>query len=335
MVMRLIAGLLSLCSMVCLGACTQDTGRGGAAPGRVVLGFLVKQPVELWFQNEWKFAQACADQLGFELLKIGATDGEKVLAAIDNLAARGAQGFVICTPDVHLGPAIMTKARSYGMKVFTVDDQFLGPDGAPMDVPYMGISSRAIGETVGAALFTELGRRGWHVEETAACAITFDELQTARERTDGTRDALVAAGFPADRIYTSATKTPDVPGGLDAAAIVLAKHPEVKNWLVYSVNDEGVLGAVRAMENRGFSAEQIAGIGIGAGAGCVEFEKERPTGFVATCLISPYRHGFEAAELLYRWVKDGEAPPRDTRTEGIIVDRTNYKQVMKEQELVE
>src|ERR1700743_2643710 len=78
--------------------------------GAVKLGFIVKQPEEPWFQLEWKFADEAGKKYGFELVKIGAADGEKVLGAIDNLAAGGTQGFVICTPDTHLGPAIVAKA---------------------------------------------------------------------------------------------------------------------------------------------------------------------------------------------------------------------------------
>ena len=78
----------------------------------------------------------CADKYGFELKTIGAPDGEKVLSAIDNLAAQGAQGFVICTPNVKLGPSIVAKAKADNLKVFSVDDQFIGADGKPMtDVP--------------------------------------------------------------------------------------------------------------------------------------------------------------------------------------------------------
>lgn len=88
------------------------------------LGFLVKQPEEPWFQTEWKFADKAGKDLGFEVIKIAVPDGEKTLNAIDSLAASGAKGFVICTPDPKLGAAIVAKARGYDMKVITVDDQF-------------------------------------------------------------------------------------------------------------------------------------------------------------------------------------------------------------------
>ena len=46
-------------------------------------------------------------------MKLGVQDGEKVMTAIDSLVAGGAQGFVICTPDVRLGPAIVAKASGF------------------------------------------------------------------------------------------------------------------------------------------------------------------------------------------------------------------------------
>jgi len=310
-------------------ALVASTGCGDSQPAEkeIRLGFLVKMPEELWFQNEWRFAQQCADKYGFGLIKIGVPDGEKLLSAIDVLAAKGAQGFVVCTPDVRLGPAVMAKAGSHNMKVFTVDDQFVGADGAFMDVPYMGISAREIGRQVGRELHKEFANRGWPVEETGALGITFEELDTARDRTDGTIEALVEAGFPKERIYLGAEKTTDIPGAFDAANIVLIQHPEIKRWLVFSMNDEGVLGGVRALEGRGFGATETIGIGIGAGTGLTEFAKEEPTGYFATCMISPFRHGYETTELLYRWVKEGVAPPADTRTAGVMAYRDDYEEV--------
>jgi len=324
---RVVASLVAAVSLVM--GCGQEGKQQTKGQERIKIGFIVKQPDELWFQNEWKYAQQCADKYGFELIKIGAPDGEKVLAAIDTLAADGAQGFVICTPDVKLGPAIMARARKYGMKVFTVDDQFVDHDGKFMDVPYMGLSAREIGRQVGRALYAEFRRRKWPLEGTAACAITYDELHTLKERIAGTTEALVEAGFPADRIYRAPERTTDVPGAYAAANGLLTQHPEVKRWLVFSVNDEGVLGAIRAMEGRGYDANTILAIGIGAGTGLQEFLKDKPTGYFATCLINPFRHGYESTELLYKWIKDGVEPPKDIRTKGIICTRENFRQVLK------
>ncbi|MDP7640066.1 MAG: substrate-binding domain-containing protein [Candidatus Hydrogenedentes bacterium] len=331
----LISLILSTCASAPMGCSppapgTSTDGDANGTGETIRIGFLVKQPEELWFQNEWKYARRCAEDFDFDLLTIDAQNGEKVLSAIDVLGAKGAKGFVICTPDVRLGPAIAAKAQSHNMKVFSVDDQFIGGDGEFMDVPYMGISARAIGEQVGNELYKEYGKRGWLPADTAACGITFEELNTGRERTDGTIDALVKAGFPRERIFLGAEKTTDVPGAFDAANILLTQHPDVKNWLVFSMNDEGVLGALRALEGRGIAAENIAGIGIGAGVGLSEFEKEDATGYFASCMISPLRHGYETTEMLYKWIKDGVEPPAVTYTAGVMAYRHDYKDVMKE-----
>lgn len=93
-------------------------------------------------------------------------------------------------------------------------------------------------------------KRGWDVKETAVMAITADELDTARRRTTGSMDALKAAGFPEKQIYKVPTKSNDIPGAFDAANSMLVQHPEVKHWLVVGMNDNTVLGGVRATEGR-------------------------------------------------------------------------------------
>lgn len=307
-----------------------------AAPAKIKIGFLVKQAEELWFQNEWKFAQKFADEKNVELIKIGVPDGEKVMAAIDNLAAQKAQGFVICTPDVRLGPAIMAKANAKKLKVFTVDDRFVGADGKPMaGVPYMGISSAKIGFDIGQALYAEMKKRGWNIAETAAMAVTHDELETIKQRTDGSKDALVKAGFPAGKIYDAVNKTLDVPGAMEGGNVALIQHPEVKRWLVFGGNEECVIGAIRAMEGRNFNGTTIIGIGLGASIGISEFKKPGMNGFFATSAISPYRHGYETTKLLYEWIKSGKKPPVVTLTAGYIVTRETYKKVMTDLGLVD
>ena len=329
---RLLAPLLG-CTALLLTACSKQSapaGGGAAAPAKIKLGFLVKQPEEPWFQYEWKGADKAAAQYGFELIKIGVPDGEKTLAAIDSLAANGAQGFVICTPDVRLGPAIVAKAKANNLKVITVDDRFVDADGKFIEsVPYLGMSATKIGRMSGATLAAEMQRRGWAAADTAACIVTFEELDTARERTDGIIAALKEAGFPADRIFKAPQKTTDIPGSFDAANALLAQKTGIKHWLVAGMNDTATLGAVRATEGNGFKAANVIGVGIN-GTDCLdELRKPAPTGFYASIYVSAVQEGFRTAELLHHWVKDGTAPPSDTRTEGQSITRENFEQVLK------
>lgn len=296
----------------------------------VKIGFIVKQPEEPWFQDEWKFADQAGAEKGFEVVKIGATDGEQLMAAIDNLAAQGAQGFIVCTPDVNLGPAIVARAEAAGLKLMTVDDRLVDASGAEIDsVVHMGISARKIGETVGEALAAEIKARGWNPAEVGALKISYDQLPTAVDRTGGAVDALKAAGFPEANIYDAPQTRTDTEAALNAATVVLNQHPEVKHWIAFGLNDEAVLGAVRAAESVGIKSADIIGVGIGGAASAInEFEKPDATGFFGTVVISPKRHGYETALNMYEWVANGVEPEKLTLTAGALARRDDYKQVL-------
>ena len=307
-------------------------GSDQAAESPVKIGFLVKMPEQSWFQDEWKFAQEAAADYGFEVIEIGATDGQKTLDAIENIAAQGAEGFVICTPDVKLGPAIVSRAEAHGMKVFTVDDRFVDASGNAMEeVPHMGISAYEIGKQVGYTLFEQMEQRGWEQSTTGFMRISFDELPTAKDRTTGMTDALLEMGFDAQFIFDSPQKTTDVEGAFNAANITISKNPQITRWLISGLNDDTAVGGTRAAESNGFPVENVAAVGIGGDRiGTSEFEKETPTSFYATALISPKRHGYETAELLYRWIAEGTQPPALTLTSAVMMDRSNYEEKLKE-----
>ncbi len=295
----------------------------------VKIGFLVKQPEEPWFQDEWKFAEVAAKDKGFTLVKIGAPSGEKVMSAIDNLAAQGAQGFVICTPDVKLGPGIVAKAKADHLKMMTVDDRLVDGSGKPLEaVPHMGISAYNIGKQVGDGIAAEIKRRGWDMKDVGAIEITYEQLPTAQDRDQGATDALLAAGFPKANIVAAPQAKTDTENAFNAANIALTKNPQFKHWIAYGLNDEAVLGAVRAAEGRGFKADNMIGVGIGGSDSALnEFKKPSPTGFFGTVIISPKRHGEETADLMYTWITQGKAPPPLTLTSGMLATRDNVADV--------
>ncbi|MBP2463635.1 MULTISPECIES: arabinose ABC transporter substrate-binding protein [unclassified Rhizobium] len=298
----------------------------------VKIGFVVKQAEEPWFQDEWKFAEQAATEKGFTLVKIGAEDGEKVQSAIDNLGAQGARGFIICVPDVKLGPGIVAKATANDLKLMTVDDRLVGADGKPLeDVAHMGISATKIGETVGQALVDEIKKRGWDMKEVGAIRVSYDQLPTAVDRVEGAISVLKAAGFPAENIYDAPQAKTDTEAALNAATTVLNKHANVKYWVAFGLNDEAVLGAVRASESVGISTGNIIGVGIGGAESAInEFKKPSATGFFGTVIISPKRHGYETAMNMYEWIANDKAPPMLTLTAGSLALRGDYEKVRKD-----
>ncbi|WP_136066807.1 arabinose ABC transporter substrate-binding protein [Modicisalibacter radicis] len=303
-----------------------------AADDEVKIGFIVKKPEQAWFINEQQAATDLGEEKGFEVVRLSGEDGQQVLSAIDNLNSQGAQGFVICPPDVRLGPAIMNRAEQYGMKVVTVDDRFVGADGEPMEgVPHLGMSGYKIGQQVGNAIAAEMEKRGWDPENVAALRITNYELPTAKERTDGATDALLESGFEEANIFDAPQQNTDTSSAFAAASPVLSKNGDFEHWVIYALNEESVLGGVRASEQYGLSADQVIGVGInGSGAAFAEFSREKPTGFHGTVAVSSTMHGSQSADNLYTWITEGEKPPANTETTGTLMTRDNWEQVREE-----
>ena len=300
-----------------------------AQEDEVKIGFIVKKPEQAWFINEQEAATEVGEELGFEVVRLGGEDGQEVLSAIDNLYSQGAEGFVICPPDVRLGPAIMNRANQYGMKVVTVDDQFVNSSGEPMEgVPHLGMSGTKIGRQVGEAINAEMEARGWNPEEVAALRITNNELPTAVERTDGATEALIAAGFPEDNIFDAPQQSTDTSGAFSAASPVLSQNGDYEHWVIYALNEESVLGGVRATEQYGLAPEDVIGVGInGSGAAFAEFSRDNPTGFHGTVAVSSTMHGRQTAEDLYRWISEDQEPPANTETSGTLMTRENWQEV--------
>ncbi|MBA1213028.1 substrate-binding domain-containing protein [Pseudomonas oryzihabitans] len=297
----------------------------------VKIGFLVKQPEEPWFQTEWAFAEKAAKDKGFTLLKIAVPDGEKTLAAIDSLAANGAKGFVLCPPDVSLGPAIVAKAKLNDLKVMAVDDRFVDAKGKFMeDVPYLGMAAFEVGQQQGAAMAAEAEKRGWKWDDTYAVINTYNELDTGKKRTDGSVEALKKAGLPADHIIFAPQKTLDVPGSMDSTTSALVKLPSgAKHLIIGGMNDNTVLGGVRATESAGFKAEQVIGIGINGTDAIGELKKPN-SGFFGSMLPSPHEEGYQTASMMYEWVTTGKEPPKYTAMDKVtLITRANFQQELE------
>ncbi|WP_152048642.1 arabinose ABC transporter substrate-binding protein [Aureimonas psammosilenae] len=315
-----------------LAGATLLVALGSAGAEDVKIGFVVKQPEEPWFQDEWKFAQEAAKQKGFTLVEIGAEDGEKVQAAIDNLGAQGAQGFIVCTPDVKLGPGIVAKAAANNLKLMTVDDRLVDASGKAIeDVPHMGISATKIGEAVGQAISDEIKKRGWDMAKVGAVKVSYDQLPTAVDRVTGATSVLEKNGFPAANIFNAPQAKTDTEAALNAATTVINAHPEIQHWVAVGLNDEAVLGAVRATESVGVPAANVIGVGIGGAESAInEFKKPSQTGFYGTVIISPKRHGYETALNMYEWIANGKEPEKLILTSGQLATRADYEAVRKD-----
>ena len=80
---------------------------------------------------------------------------------------------------------------------------------------------------------------------------------------------------------------------------MLTANPGVAHWILWSCNDDGVLGSIRALEAAGIAADDAIGVGLGAHLACDEWAKETPTSFDAAVFLNAANHGKVALQLMY------------------------------------
>jgi len=104
--------------------------------------------------------------------------------------------------------------------------------------------------------------------------------------------------------------------------------------VIFALNEDSVLGGVRATEQLKIAAENVAGVGIGGAAvSWAEFQKSTPTGFVGTVAVSSTMHGARTSEMMFNWLTKGVQPPAITLTGGTLATRDNWKKVKQDLDL--
>jgi len=301
------------------------TGPAGAQD-EVKLGYINKMGDHPWFVSEVQGAKDKADELGAEILTQDVQfNADLTVTTFDTMVGDGVKGIAIVVPDKGLGPVIAQKAKDAGIALVAVDDDIYFEDGTP--VPYVGLDAYSIGKSVGAELARIYKEEGWADKEVRIASIEDRKADTCMQRNKGAEEAFLEAvpEFPKENIIRVAYDNTMV-NSIDVMTTTLTANPQVTNWIFYSCNDDGVLGAARAMENSGYPAEAGLGIGIDGSRACDAFGSGKPSGFRGTMWLNSGQHGSIAVQLLYNAVANGEPLPEKTFSEPELINAQNFDQ---------
>jgi L-arabinose transport system substrate-binding protein len=116
--------------------------------------------------------------------------------------------------------------------------------------------------------------------------------------------------------------------GIDSFAATVTANPDVTHWILWSCNDDGVLGAVRALESAGIPADRAIGVGLGAHLACDEWKKPDPTAFRGAIFLDSSAAGRMAVTLLHDLVVNGTPLPENSIYEGVLATSENAAEVV-------
>lgn len=316
--------VLKVATVACAVTAVAVTVAAVANADDLHIGYINKMGDHPWFVAEVEGARQAAEAAGaaFSVQDVQ-FNADLTITALDTMIGNGVDGIAIVVPDRGIGPVVAARAAEAGVKLVAVDDDIYHEDGEK--VPFVGLDSYNIGLAVGAELSRLFEQSGWSADGVKLASIEDRKADTCMQRNKGAEDALLEANpaFSADQIVRVAYDNTMV-NAIDVMTTTLTANPQVQNWIFYSCNDDGVLGAARAMENSGYGADQGIGIGIDGSRACDAFGAGRASAFRGTLWFNAANHGKDAVNLLIDAIKNGAELPQNTYSQPELVNPENF-----------
>ena len=317
---KTLAIVLALALMLCaLTAVAESKG--------MIYG-IYKAGDQTWFIDEGAAAEAAAKEAGYDFTFVDAKmSPEEYMRAIDNAIANNAAGVVTCIPDQTMSQAAVDKLAEAGIPVIAADDALQTADGTKI-APWVGINAYVIGEANGAWV-AEYAKANDLVNdpECALLILTMDTVSSCVPRAEGEYDKFteMCPEFDTAKIYKA-----DYDGTTDkgntAAAAVFTAHPEITKWLVTGANEEGTIGALRALESAGLDGESCV-VGLGVYMAKDKWKKEGESAMKAAAYFSSLSVGAGSVEVLLQII-DGQEVTMETAVDAVVVTPETYVEVM-------
>ncbi len=295
--------------------------------GKLVIYGIYKSGDQTWFLNEGNAAKAAVEAAGgtFNYVDV-ATDGQKELDAINNAIANKADGIVTCTPDQTMSQNIVDLCKENNLAVVACDDALEDASGTKI-APWVGISGEVIGESVGQWVCDYIKENNLDTDDsTGLLMMTMNTVSSCVPRTDG-ESKIIYENYP-DYQTNGKMFTVDYDGttekGNTQSAAIFTGHPEITKWIVFGANEEGVIGAVRALETAGLDADSVA---VGMGAYLAKDEYKKGSAMKAAPFFSDVAIGQGSVQTLFD-VIDGKTVEMETAVPAVMTTPENYQEVM-------
>lgn len=289
----------------------------------IEIGYVVdRRGGTTYFEEMAAGAEAEADSLGASLTVQFTESSDEQLSALDTMIAAGVDGIIITIQDPALGGTVVTKTKDAGIALLASPDQFNGPDGEA--VPVVTIDAQEIGTDVGTEAANLFKESGWAEDPNAVirvASIELPSLQTCNDRTDSA-GAAFEAGVPdfdpAAIVHLDYDGT--LNSALDTMAAAVTNNRDATHWVIWSCNDEGVVGAIQAFQNAGYGPDQLIGVGLGANMACDQWSSGEPSGYRSAIALRAQDNGAIAVRVMYEHLTEGAELPATSIFPGVLVN---------------
>jgi len=327
----LAVALLALSVAACSSGKDDGGSGGGSDTGPIKIYYMQKQADQDYFQGEAAGAKKKAEELGVELTMVNlGNDTSKTLDSVNTAIGQKAKGIIIVVPDPSVGPAVVSATKAAKIELLTSDDQICTDKPNPKEcspenvVPRVGFSGTQMGEEVGKKAGELYKSAGWKPEETRIIAAWKQDVTVCTDRVRAALPAFKsAAGVDIPVTEVGTDNTP--PDALNKVSATVTANRSVKNWIIWGCNDENVTGGSTALENAGYSPNNIIGVGINGDLACKAWSAGKVGGVKASLWLNGGEVGSLSVESMVNKIKNKTEFKKEAFAKTTMVTPETYK----------
>lgn len=324
-----LAVLTTAAALVVYGGLAAKPAVATSSKSKVTFGYVTQLSVAPYFVQEANGAKAEAKKLGVGIQVVDSGRvSSKVLSLTQTLITTGVKGVAIVPGDTAIGPRLSAITSAAHVPLVASDSPLKDAKGKP--VPFVGMNNAQAGVQVGKIAGRIYKQLGWSASDTGFADVEVD-LQACLLRTNAEVTAFrrLVPSFSSSNVV----KVPYDGGATkaqDSMNATITAHPEIKHWVIASCNDDGVVGAARALQTKGFPVGNILGVGLGGNLACSTYKTPYlKQAMRATTWNDPGVLGATSIKLLYEMVVQHKKHiPAITYVATPEVNSTNYSKLI-------
>lgn len=299
---------------------------GNSADKDALLYYGIYKVEASYFANEGNSAKKKLEELAaadgktasFNYVTCGNEDVQLCINYVDTAIADGADGILMCIPDQQMSTAIVEKCEAAGIPIVAGDDPLIDLEGNQI-APACGIDAYNCGGETGKWLANWAQERNLVEDEKCGLMImTMSMVSSCVPRSTGAYDRFYEiTNFPKERTY-EADSDGNYDTAYDAAAAMIAAHPEYDKWLVLTANEGGAGGAANALEAAGLD-ENSGVVSVGFSDTMDQWENGKWLSVRACGFFSEFEIGALTGEKIYAMSVKGEEVPNEYFGVGAVM----------------
>ncbi len=281
-----------------------------------------------WFITEGLSAEKQAKELGAKsFIFIDAKmDNTTYLKALNAAVDEGADGVIICIVDQGMSEETVAFFKDYDIPVVATNDPIMDENGNHL-TPFVGVDDYALGNMSGDWMANYAIKNGLSQQRDIGVLILENaNVSQMEQRGLGQRDRFLEMipDFNEEQLISLAYDG-TIEDAFEKSMQLFGNHREVATWLVMTVNDEGAIGSVRALEQLGID-QNAAVVSIGGTLAIDEFRREY-SALKAASYYSPEKIGAESVKILMDYIQNQKPMPKKQLFNAVIITKDNYQEM--------